>query len=566
MRAGWISMLLLCCGDGASKPDLDASPPVDAGPDGADPDGAPGQDASSGADASAEVIEPEDPGAGDIRIEVDTTAERVPISRYVYGTNHPEWGGAARGLTLSRAGGNRWTAYNWENNASNAGSDWNHQNDGYLGGGDGPGEAVRELVAAAHAASASEIVTVPIVGYVAADKDGDGDVANTPDYLATRFHRSFARKGSAFSDPPDTGDDVVFQDEFVAWLESEFPGAHADPERAIFYSLDNEPDLWSSTHPRIHPDPVGYDELVELNVEYAAAIKDVAPEAVILGPVNYGWAGYVDLQSAPDAGGRDFLDYWLDRMSAAEALAGRRLVDVLDLHWYPEAQGGGVRITGADASDPVAQARIQAPRSLWDADYIEDSWIAQWSTGGPIALIPRVRGKIEAHYPGTKLGFTEYYYGGGTHISGALAEADVLGIFGREGVFEACLWGGSADEDRFIYAAFKMYVDYDGAGGAFGSTSVAAHVSDIEIGSAHASTGTGTPGQVVMVLLNKGQSELSAAILVRHTSLLARAERYELTAATAAPVQGGAVGLAARNSLLVVLPPLSVTTLVLSPG
>ena len=38
----------------------------------------------------------------------------------------------------------------------------------------------------AHAAKASVLVTVPILGYVAADKLGDGDVAQTPDYLHRR--------------------------------------------------------------------------------------------------------------------------------------------------------------------------------------------------------------------------------------------------------------------------------------------------------------------------------------------------------------------------------------------
>ena len=39
----------------------------------------------------------------------------------------------------------------------------------------------------------------------------------------------------------------------MAWLESAFPDARRDPSRTIFYSLDNEPDLWASTHPRIRP-------------------------------------------------------------------------------------------------------------------------------------------------------------------------------------------------------------------------------------------------------------------------------------------------------------------------
>src|SRR4029078_11004530 len=129
-----------------------------------------------------------------------------------------------------------------------------------------------------------------------------------------------------------------------------------------------------------------------------------------------------------------------DSMRAAEAHAHRRLLDVLDLHWYPEATGAGVRITEASAAPAVAQARVQAPRSLWDPSYVETSWIAQDAGVGAIRLLPRLREKIAAHYPGTPVAITEYNYGGGGDGSGALAEADVLGIFGREGVFAAALW------------------------------------------------------------------------------------------------------------------------------
>jgi hypothetical protein len=221
-------------------------------------------------------------------------------------------------------------------------------------------------VARAREAGATTIVTVPVAGYVSADKGPGGDVAQTPDYLSVRFHESRAAKRRGFSYPPDTGDRVVYQDEFVAWLESAFD-TRGDPARTILYSLDNEPDLWAHTHARIRPTgPVTYAELVGRTEEYASAIKAVAPHALVLGPVSYGWQGFVRLQDAPDHGGRDFLDVYLASMRDAERRAGRRLLDVLDVHWYPEARGGGVRITDANNSPAVAEARVQAPRSLWD--------------------------------------------------------------------------------------------------------------------------------------------------------------------------------------------------------
>ena len=54
------------------------------------------------------------------------------------------------------------TAYNWETNASNAGSDFQNQNDNFLGGGNTPNGAVAPGLEAARAAGAGMIVTMPI--------------------------------------------------------------------------------------------------------------------------------------------------------------------------------------------------------------------------------------------------------------------------------------------------------------------------------------------------------------------------------------------------------------------
>ncbi len=557
-----------CSGEiqGAGGADAGAPAPDSAlyGADAGADSGAAESDAMASADAPPS-IDPDDPGECDVRFDIDSASAVHPISRYVYGHNQPDWDGRGGRLTLGRSGGNRWTAYNWETNASNAGSDWYHQNDGYLGGGDTPGEAVRAPVAEAHAHDAAYLVTVPIAGYVAADKNGDGDVANSPDYLNTRFHASYAFKNGPLAESPDTGDHAVYQDEFVSWLEHQFPYARTDAHRTIFYDLDNEPDLWAHTHARIHPDPVRYDELIALSAEYAAAVKSVAPDALVFGFVSYGWAGFTTLQDAPDANGRNFIDTYLDAMAAAEADAGHRLVDVLDLHWYPEAQGGGVRITDDGTGAELAAARVQAPRSLWDPDYTEESWITTWSTQGPIRLIPRLREQIAAHYPGTRLAISEYYYGGGAHISGAIAQADVLGVFGREEVFAATLWHIGGTDDRFIYGAFEMFRDYDGQGGAFGDVSVQATSDDVPGATVYASYDSGDYGRMVIVAINKTGAPLRAGISIEHGVEFGRAEIYQLTSASPYPAAAGELTIDQVNAFVYEMPAMSVSTLVLSP-
>ena len=249
-------------------------------------------------------------------------AKKQPISPYIYGTNQPDWQGHSKYLTLVRwgeTGSPRTTGKPTPRTPVPTG---NIRTTIILSKSDVPGEPVRKLVADAHAADAAVVVTIPMAGYVAADKAGDGDVNRTPDYLKTRFLPSVPRKKARFAFPPDLRDGRVFQDEFVWWLERTFPEARKDPRRTIFYALDNEPDLWSSTHARIHPQegqlrrncPAGYRICGGDQGRRAQGPGLRAGELRLAGISS-------TLQDAPDAQGRDFLDFYLQQMRMAEQKA-----------------------------------------------------------------------------------------------------------------------------------------------------------------------------------------------------------------------------------------------------
>jgi hypothetical protein len=523
------------------------------------------------------IIAPDNPPASQVNFTIHSQQDVRPISRFIYGMNGADFSGARpRNLTLSRSGGNRMTAYNWENNASNAGEDWFNQNDGFISSSNTPGVGVTPGITQAHGANASIIVTVPMIGYVAADKNGGGDVNQTPNYLATRFKQSVPKKGSAFTLAPDTSDGFVYQDEWVNFLDQTYPTAKTDANRTIFYSLDNEPDLWASTHPRLRGAATGsqgtgvtYADLVARTRDYADAIKDVVPQAIVFGPVNYGWQGMVDLQSASDAAGRDFLEYYLEQMALAETSYGKRLVDVLDIHWYPEcgannASGSWTRITSDNADPLVVAERLNAPRSLWDPTYTEASWVTQWSTLGPIELLPRMKQKIASKYPNTRIAVTEYNYGGANHISGGIAQADVLGIFGRDGVYAATLWKLSANND-YIHGGFEMFRNFDGANGSFGDTSIRAQNSDTANTSVYASVDAANPNRMVIVCINRTASSRTAGIQVSHTVKFNKASVHTLTSASSQPQAQAQINLSLTNALQYAMPAYSVTTLVLEP-
>jgi hypothetical protein len=507
--------------------------------------------------------------ATDVTFAVDTSQGLWAISQDIYGMNSPFPGKTVdptMRVTSERLGGNRLSAYNWENNASNAGKDYKYQNDGYLSASNAAGDAVRFMMDDAWAMGGGAVVTVPIGDYVSADKAPGGDVrtdAGTA-YLNQRFRKNVASKGAPFSDPPNQGDDSVYQDEFVAWARG---CAGTVP---VAFCLDNEPDLWAENHPEIHPNKVTYDELCQRTVSFATAIKAVWPAAPVLGFVSYGWNGYTTLQGAPDASGKgEFVDYFLAQMKAAEDSTGHRLVDYLDLHWYPEALGGGARIVFDPAPTDATQvaawqdARMQAPRSLWDPAYTESSWIASNLKAG-INLIPRMRQKIANKYPGTKLSITEWNYGGPNDVTGAIATADVLGIFGREHVDSAHIWPLSQSEP-FTFAGVKAFRNYDGQSGEFGDIGIAAANSDTVNTSVYASLSSSNPNRVVVVAINKkSDASVTAGIRLAHPANLKTAKVYVLTGSTPALVAAAGLDATDVNAFSYVMPARSVSVLVFS--
>ncbi len=441
----------------------------------------------------------------EVSFTIEPGQDNHPISPLIYGTNSTI--NSEQNFNFFRLGGNRLTGYNWENNWSSAGSDWYHSNDGYLipEGSDGSEPALSNRFLMDHAVDwgAQVLLTVPLAGYVAAD--GNGEVFESETAPSSRWIPIYPAKDKAtFSLNPDLSDNAVYINEFVNLMVNTY--GYANEGGILAYSLDNEPGLWADTHPRIHPSKVQVQELTDKSLATAAAIKDVDPSCLIYGPALYGFSAYLNLQEAPDWSDdlknkySWFIDYYLDRMKLAENNSGTRLLDVLDLHWYPEATGDA-RITSSSANSRQDRiARLQAPRSLWDPEYQENSWIAKYFSDY-LPLIPKVTQSIQDFYPGTKLAFTEFNYGGGHDITGGIAQADVLGIFGKYNVYAASIWDFNA-ESKFITLAYQLFRNYDGANSTFGDLSVKSEMTDKENTSIYSAKNTKS-GNLHIIVINK---------------------------------------------------------------
>ncbi len=468
-----------------------------------------------------------EPSAIDIRLDVDTGKRIGPISPYIYGIAQPKPEQVRKlKLKLTRWGGNPSTRYNWaKGNCWNAARDWQFRNLNYGSNKPEqrlPGACADESIDNNRRDGSDLILTIPTMGWVARDDNQDHQSTGVPDHggppisqgsdaiagydpaanRARMSQRSMPRKPGPLQDPPDPSEDTVYQDEWVYHLVRKYGKASAGGVR--FYAMDNEPDLWDNTHTDMHPVSPGYDEIVDRFLDYANAVKDVDPSATILGPVSWGWTGffYSALDRGKDNfhthadrnahGGMPFIPYFLQEAARRDSTKGRRSLDVLDVHFYPQAQG-----IYAGATDPGTQAlRLRSTRCLWDTNYLDESWI-----GTQVALIPRLHDWVKMFYPGTKLALTEWNWGAERTVNGALTIAEVLGIFGREQLDMACYWTappvGSPGEQ-----AFAIYRNADGAGKGFGDVAVKADSSAPGRVSCFGAVDS-TTGEATIMVINK---------------------------------------------------------------
>ncbi len=522
-----------------------------------------GQNGGSSATCAAnksQVTPPNNSGA--LIYTIDANKNRSAISPYIYGRNFGD--GNTENFDAMRLGGNRLTGYNWENNASNAGSDWNHSSDSYLGDSNVPGKTVTDFHDKNRSLGvAYSLVTMPMAGYVARDKNGTVNQNETAP--SNRWDDVVVAKNSAFSLTPNLTDGHVYSDEFINFLVNKYGKANT-ATGIKGYALDNEPALWTSTHSRLHPNKVTVSEMITRSTALSKAIKAVDATAEIFGAVTYGFGEHYNLQDAPDWSNYSstyatYIDAFLANLKSASDTQGKRLLDVLDIHWYPEAQGttlagNKVRILENNSDPDVARARMQAPRSLWDPTYREDSWIGQWYASTAFPLIPKLKASIDRYYPGTKLAITEFDYGGNNHISGGIATADVLGIYGKYGVYFSSYWG---NVDGYVSSAYKLYRNVDGANTTFGDTEIDATNPDIENTSIYAST-EGAGGKAHVILINKKNTPVNIHLNLANITAN-KADVYGFDATNTAITKRASVNVGA-NGLDYTLPALTAVHLI----
>jgi hypothetical protein len=521
-----------------------------------------------------------------ISILVNAQSNRLAISPMIYGVAFATSNQLLDlNFTMNRLGGNEETRYNWQTNAHNLDADWYFEST--PDSSPTPGASADAFIANSFAGGAQPMITIPMIGW--APRLGTNR-AIIPSYSVAKYGAQTA------ADPnlPDAGNgismttgqpittnnpndanmpvDVAFEQGYVQHLMGHWSSSTNGGVR--FFIMDNEHSIWFQTHQDIHPAGPTMQEIWGRMLTNALMVKSNDPNAMVAGPEEWGWAGYLysgydqqwsaqhndyDPADFPDRGsngGWDYAPWLLNQFHQYDLTNHQRLLDYFTLHCYPQETGANGGVSG-NAADPATELlRNQSTRQFWDANYVDPSWIDT-----VIDLIPRMKNWVATWYPGTKIGITEYQWGAEASDNGATAQADILGIFGRQGLDLATRLGVPTGGTP-TYLAMKMYRNYDGSNSIFGDTSILTTVPNPDDLSAFGAVRSGD-GALTLMVINKDITNASPFnAVITNFNATGPARRWQMSAAVIYPLSS----LTMTNGVLSDTVPFQSITLYVLPG
>ncbi|HUA37091.1 MAG TPA: glycoside hydrolase family 44 protein [Candidatus Sulfopaludibacter sp.] len=536
-----------------------------------------------------------------VAIGADALANRHPISPLIYGVAFATSNQLSDlNSTMNRSGGNNETRDNWQINAHNLDADWYFES--YPDSSSTvPGNTIDAFVANSKNGGAQPLITISMIGWMPQLGSGRGILysyatnkygpqTSTDPYLSAagngvgtntssqvgwlittngpispvngQFVTSGLNTGFGTTNNPNDANfptNAVFEQGLVQHLMNQWgPSTNGG---VGYYIMDNEESIWFSTHRDVHPVGPTMQEIFNDFITYASMTKSNDPDALVCGFEEWGWNGYLysgyDQQNPGYTdraanGGWDYMPWLLNQVHQHDLGTGQRLLDYFTLHCYP--QEGDVS-SSSDISTATDLLRNQSTRVFWDSNYVDPSWI-----NSVIMLIPRMKSWVATNYPGTKIGVTEYNWGAETNINGATAQADILGIFGWQGLDLATRWTVPASGSP-TYNAMKLYRNYDGKRSTFGDTSIQTTVPNPDDLSAFGAVRT-SDGALTLMVINKDLNNASPIVAsITNFPASGTAQRWQLTSAN---VINQLANLTLTNDVLSdLLPAQSITLFVL---
>jgi hypothetical protein len=403
-----------------------------------------------------------------VEIQVDVTKGRLPISPFIYGINIYKWDQPLKpasdteanrcndaGVRFARAGeGNNSTKYNWRRKITSH-PDW--YNNVYVHDWDFAAQSIQQRLPLT-----AGLFTLQLLGKAASNAQN-----NYPDYGdGSNASKNWAGGGGPTPTPHDGNPDLYLMDwpadSTTAILDFWFRptdqgGLGLDSTRFRYWNMDNEPEVWNSTHDDVVKDTITAEAYLTKYFAVARLARQKFPGIKLVGPVftnEWQWWNW----NNHFVGGLPWMEYFIKRVGEEQVKSGLRLLDVLDFHYYQ----------GANANATDEHLITQLHRIWYDTTY---NW--PWANGSkayPIGwdesrkkqyIFKRCEDwfvKYLGQNHGVTIGMTETGISG-INIDGSLASVwygSQLGTFADHGVeiFTPWYWNRGQWETLHLFSRY----------------------------------------------------------------------------------------------------------------
>jgi hypothetical protein len=298
---------------------------------------------------------PEASAQNNVQITIDAKGVRKPVSPYIYGRNNSLSDNSASpvtaatwtryrdaGITMFRdGGGNNSTKYNWRNKLSSH-PDW--YNNVYAHDWDYAAKSLQQNIPSVQA-----MWTLQLIGKAAGNKNNN---FNDWGYNVSQWWTGCAQNLAGGGTVSPTGSEALKEGNPDLYLVSWPPdsvvrilnhwigsgGTGLNKSKLLYWNMDNEPEIWSGTHDDVMPVQLSADAFMQRYFDTAKKARAIFPEIKLVGPVPanewqwYNWNG-----NWISYGGKNYvwLEYFIKRIADEQNATGFRLLDVLDIHFYP---------------------------------------------------------------------------------------------------------------------------------------------------------------------------------------------------------------------------------------
>ncbi len=308
-----------------------------------------------------------------VAIKIDPNAEQKVVSPYLYGRNNSLSTDPGKVLNINwtllkdagvnffrENGGNNATKYNWRRKLSSH-PDW--YNNVYA----------NDWSSAAKALQANMPSAQGMWGFQLIGKAAKTNAANFDDwgYNKSQWWEGVNQNLAGGGTLSKTGSKATTEgntnlylenwtaDSTVGILNNWFGSLSLDKSKLQYWNMDNEPEIWSGTHDDLFPTQPSAEEFMQKYFAVAKKARAAYPAIKLVGPVTaneWQWYRWGSANITADGKTYPWLEYFIKRIAEEQKTSGVKLLDVLDIHYYP--------------SSKVVSEVVQYHRVFFDKNYV----------------------------------------------------------------------------------------------------------------------------------------------------------------------------------------------------